>query len=234
MTVNYIRWLRSYVGHQRLLQLAASAFIRDDRGSVLLGRRADVMLWAPPSGVVQLGETPVRTIVREVQEETGLHIQVERLIGLYTGTDFEWTYPNGDQAQIVSAFFACGVVGGRATRNSRGIWPCCRSAGWSAISGCGPTTRCSTTWATARSTRRSGGPCSGFPAWSCCTISCCTTSCSTTPPRCAATSRATGPRRRCATAPRASASRSSCSTGASSRRRSICRSVRAYWRPPMG
>ena len=115
MTVNYVRWLRSYVGHQRLLQLAASAFITDERGSVLLGRRTDVMLWAPPSGVVQLGESPAQTLVREVQEETGLHVVVERLIGLYTGRDFEWTYPNGDQAQIVSAFFSCRVTGGVLT-----------------------------------------------------------------------------------------------------------------------
>jgi ADP-ribose pyrophosphatase YjhB (NUDIX family) len=115
MTVNYVRWLRSYVGHQRLLQLAASAFITDDQGSVLLGRRTDVMLWAPPSGVVQLGETPAETLVREVLEETGLHVEVERLIGLYTGRDFEWTYPNGDQAQIVSAFFACRATGGQLT-----------------------------------------------------------------------------------------------------------------------
>lgn len=112
MTVNYVRWLRSFVGHQRLLQLAASAFIRDERGYVLLGRRADVMLWAPPSGMVQLGETPSQTLIREVQEETGLHIAIDRLIGLYTGPDFEWSYPNGDQAQIVTAFFACRVLGG--------------------------------------------------------------------------------------------------------------------------
>jgi ADP-ribose pyrophosphatase YjhB (NUDIX family) len=115
MTINYVRWLRSYVGHQRLLQLAASAFITDRRGNVLLGRRADVMLWAPPSGVVQLGETPAQTLVREVLEETGLHITVERLIGLYSGREFEWTYPNGDQAQIVSAFFAGRVTGGLLT-----------------------------------------------------------------------------------------------------------------------
>jgi ADP-ribose pyrophosphatase YjhB (NUDIX family) len=115
MTVNYVRWLRSYIGHQRILQLTASAFIQDEHGCVLLGRRSDVMLWAPPSGVVQLGETPSRTLLREVQEETGLHVAVERLIGLYSGPEFEWTYPNGDQAQIISAFFACRVVGGALT-----------------------------------------------------------------------------------------------------------------------
>lgn len=112
MTVNYQRWLRSYVGHQRLLQIAASAFIRDDQGGVLLGRRADLHLWSPPSGVVQLGETPANTILREVREETGCEVEITKLIGLYAGNEFEWTYSNGDQAQIISAFFACRVVGG--------------------------------------------------------------------------------------------------------------------------
>ncbi len=112
MTVNYTRWLRSYVGPQRLLQLATSAFIRDPQGHVLLGRRTDVILWAPPSGVVQLGETPAGTLLREVTEETGLRVRISRLIGVYTGPEFEWTYPNGDQAQIVSVFFACDVISG--------------------------------------------------------------------------------------------------------------------------
>lgn len=115
MTVNYSRWLRSYVGHQRLLQLTAGAFITNEQGHILLGRRADVMLWAPPSGVVQLDETPSQTLIREVQEETGLQVRVDRLIGLYGGPEFEWAYPNGDQAQIISAFFECTVQGGVLT-----------------------------------------------------------------------------------------------------------------------
>ncbi len=115
MTVNYVRWLRGYVGHGRLLQLAVAAFIQDADGRVLLGRRNDVMLWAPPSGVVQLGETPATTLLREVTEETGLTVTIGRMIGLYSGREFEWTYPNGDQAQIVSAFFACDVQGGALT-----------------------------------------------------------------------------------------------------------------------
>jgi 8-oxo-dGTP pyrophosphatase MutT (NUDIX family) len=115
MSVNYVRWLRSYVGHQRLLQFSAAAFITDAEGRVLLGRRADVMLWAPPSGVIQLGESPAQTIVREVREETGLEIRPTRLIGLYTGSDFEWIYPNGDQAQIMTAVFACEVLDGTLT-----------------------------------------------------------------------------------------------------------------------
>lgn len=119
MTVNYIRWLRSYVGPARLLQLQAIAFIRDAQGHILLGKRRDVMLWAPPSGMVQLGETPVQTIIREVAEETGLQVTPARLIGLYSGPDFEWTYPNGDQAQIISAFFACDVVSGTLTADRK-------------------------------------------------------------------------------------------------------------------
>ena len=119
MTVNYVRWIRSFVGHQRLLQLTASAFIQDEQGHVLLGRRSDVMLWAPPSGVVQLEETPAQTLVREVREETGLVVKPTRLLGLYSGQDFDWTYPNGDQARIVCSFFACQIVGGELKADHR-------------------------------------------------------------------------------------------------------------------
>lgn len=112
MTVHYNRWLRSYVGHQRVFQLRASGFIRDDAGAILLCLRADVMLWDVPGGTIELDETPSQGLVREIHEETGLLVRAERLIGVYGGPDFQWAYPNGDQAQIIGVFLECRIVGG--------------------------------------------------------------------------------------------------------------------------
>jgi ADP-ribose pyrophosphatase YjhB (NUDIX family) len=116
MTIKYTRWLRTYVGHQRILQVRASAFARDESGAILLCRRADVMLWDVPGGTISLDEVPARGMSREVQEETGLTLEAARLIGVYSGPDFHWTYPNGDQAQIMTIFFAATIVGGSLRR----------------------------------------------------------------------------------------------------------------------
>ncbi|MFP4441418.1 MAG: NUDIX domain-containing protein [Chloroflexaceae bacterium] len=119
MDVKYNRWLRSYVGHQRILQLRACGFIRDEQGSVLLCRRADVMLWDVPGGTIEPDETPSQGLVREVEEETGLVVAPQRLIGTYGGHAFEWTYPNGDQAQIFAIFMSCEIVRGVMQDQSR-------------------------------------------------------------------------------------------------------------------
>lgn len=109
MSIKYTHWLRSYVGHQRIFQVRASGFLCDDQGRVLLGRRADVMLWDVPGGTIEPDETPVQGLIREVETETGLTITPGRLIGVYAGPDFTWTYPNGDQAQIVCIFMHCSL-----------------------------------------------------------------------------------------------------------------------------
>lgn len=43
-----------------------------DGDKILLGRRTDNNLWGSPGGGVELGETPVAAILREIKEETGL------------------------------------------------------------------------------------------------------------------------------------------------------------------
>lgn len=51
---------------------------------VLLGRRRDYDIWNLPGGGLQQGETVTEGIIREVAEETGLVIEVERLVGVYS------------------------------------------------------------------------------------------------------------------------------------------------------
>ncbi|MFJ3934671.1 MULTISPECIES: NUDIX hydrolase [unclassified Streptomyces] len=60
----------------------AGVVVRDD-GHVLVIRRADNGTWEPPGGVLELDERPEDGTVREVLEETGIRVSVERLTGVY-------------------------------------------------------------------------------------------------------------------------------------------------------
>lgn len=56
--------------------------IRDD-GRVLVIKRDDNGNWEPPGGVLELDESFEAGVQREVLEETGLGVAVERLTGVY-------------------------------------------------------------------------------------------------------------------------------------------------------
>src|SRR5262249_23478316 len=57
--------------------------VTDDMSRVLLVHRRDIDVWETPGGVVEGGEAPWAAVVREVHEETGLTVAVERLVGVY-------------------------------------------------------------------------------------------------------------------------------------------------------
>ncbi|MFF2115977.1 NUDIX hydrolase [Kitasatospora sp. NPDC058184] len=60
----------------------AGVVVRED-GCVLAIRRADNGTWEPPGGVLELGEAIEDGVRREVYEETGVKVGVERLTGVY-------------------------------------------------------------------------------------------------------------------------------------------------------
>ena len=63
------------------------AIIHDGDRRVLLCHRRDHDLWNLPGGVLEHGEAPWDGVIREVREETGLDVEVSRLIGVYSKPD---------------------------------------------------------------------------------------------------------------------------------------------------
>ena len=112
---DYIKWIRSKVGHERIILSFAGGCVFNDKGEVLLGRRADYNKWGFPGGAMELGETAEETAIREYMEETGLEVRVKRLIGVYSG--YLADHPNGDKAQSVVIAFEMEIVGGELKIN---------------------------------------------------------------------------------------------------------------------
>ena len=77
---------------------------------MLLARRADDGRWASPAGIVEPGEHPAGTVVREIAEEVSIVAAVDRLALITTGAPI--TYPNGDHCQFVLSVFRCRWVSG--------------------------------------------------------------------------------------------------------------------------
>jgi 8-oxo-dGTP pyrophosphatase MutT (NUDIX family) len=102
------------VGRQGKIRLACSAVIFDaTREKVLLTRRADNGQWCLPSGGVEPGESVTEACEREVWEETGLKIQAERLVGVYSNPNYLLEYADGNRVQVVALNFEAAIIGGK-------------------------------------------------------------------------------------------------------------------------
>ena len=95
------------------MRVGASAIIFDRaRQKVLLTRRSDNGRWCLPGGGKDPGESGEETCIREVLEETGLEVEVTRLVGVYTSPNIMVEYADGNRVQPVVFSFEAAVVGG--------------------------------------------------------------------------------------------------------------------------
>ena len=60
-----------------MFSIGAFAIVFDEHRRVLFCHRRDMDLWNLPGGVVERGELPTETAVRETKEETGLDVVIE-------------------------------------------------------------------------------------------------------------------------------------------------------------
>ncbi|WP_037775457.1 NUDIX hydrolase [Streptomyces seoulensis] len=79
----------------------AGVVVRED-GRLLAIRRADNGAWQLPGGILELDETPEAGVAREVLEETGIHVEVDELTGVYKNLS----------RGIVALVFRCKPSGG--------------------------------------------------------------------------------------------------------------------------
>jgi len=106
-TSPYLRHLRSKLGHELLLLPGVAAVIRDPQGRILLQEKSSGEGWSLPAGAIEPGESPEEAIRREVLEETGIVVEPREILGVYGGSAFRYTYPNGDAVEYTVVLYHC-------------------------------------------------------------------------------------------------------------------------------
>lgn len=94
------------------LVVGSSAIVVNSENRILLQRRSDSGNWALPGGVMDVGESFVQSAIREVKEETGFDVEIERIVGIYSDPEHVFRYDDGEVRQEFSICLACIIKGG--------------------------------------------------------------------------------------------------------------------------
>jgi ADP-ribose pyrophosphatase YjhB (NUDIX family) len=103
--IDYIKELRHKVGNMAINLCAVGAIVLNEKNEILLIHRTDNDCWALPAGCLELGENIETGTRREVMEETGLVLGEMEFVGVYSGKDMHYIYPNGDEIFAVTNIF---------------------------------------------------------------------------------------------------------------------------------
>lgn len=108
--MDYVKYIRGLVGHQKIVMNAGACIITNENNEILLQLRGDDHFWGLPGGILEMGETPKETAIREVFEETGYHVEILSLLGDYH--NFHKVWPGGDEAHIICFVYIGKIIGG--------------------------------------------------------------------------------------------------------------------------
>lgn len=105
------------------VRVGVAVIVRDHRGWILLERRRDCGLWGLPGGRIEPGESVAAAAAREVREETGLRVAVQRLWGVYSEAAGRIvTYvDNGDVVHLVDILVEARIISGELSCSSESL-----------------------------------------------------------------------------------------------------------------
>ncbi|WP_430814430.1 NUDIX hydrolase N-terminal domain-containing protein [Carboxylicivirga sp. RSCT41] len=90
------------------------ALILNEDDEILLAKEMMDGRWSIPGGWADIGHSPSEVVVKEVEEETGLHSEVERVLAIYD----KRCHPHPPQPWYVyKIMFLCKVTGGELRGN---------------------------------------------------------------------------------------------------------------------
>lgn len=105
--MSYIMDLRKIVGSRPLIMTGACVILLDKNNRILLQLRKDNNCWGLAGGSLEIGETLEEVAKRELYEETGLVAKKLKLFNVFSGKEFYYKYPNGDEVYNVIAAYVC-------------------------------------------------------------------------------------------------------------------------------
>jgi ADP-ribose pyrophosphatase YjhB (NUDIX family) len=88
-------------------KVAVGAVVGNDEGELLLVQRADSGVWLYPTGWADVGYSAAEVVVKEVSEETGIDVEVIRLIAVLDGLRIGMS-----RIPLYSLVFQCRPIGG--------------------------------------------------------------------------------------------------------------------------
>ena len=88
-------------------KVGVGAIVGDGSGRILLLQRGDSGIWLYPTGWADVGYSPSEVAIKEVKEETGIDVEVVRLLGVFDGLRLGFS-----RIPLYSLVFLCRAVGG--------------------------------------------------------------------------------------------------------------------------